>query len=130
MSIAALAFAFLAVDSTYAIWKNDTILRWASPWLAKVGLPDNPEVAAPGERGPDQPRALLAAAQRQRQRVQLGEACGNHRSFRWLVPGELTRTLARRGEVARHLVVGGAIVESGSNHGGSSRVPTEAGWRA
>jgi Kef-type K+ transport system membrane component KefB len=40
MSVAALAFAFLAVDSTYAIWKNDAILRWTSPWLAKLGLPD------------------------------------------------------------------------------------------
>lgn len=42
ISIAAFAFAFLAVDSTYAIMKSDTILRKASPWLAKVKLPDLP----------------------------------------------------------------------------------------
>ncbi|MSU59958.1 MAG: hypothetical protein EXS35_17615 [Pedosphaera sp.] len=42
ISIAAFAFAFLAVDSTYAITKNDVILRKASPWLAKVRLPDLP----------------------------------------------------------------------------------------
>jgi Kef-type K+ transport system membrane component KefB len=45
ISIAAFAFAFLAVDSTYAILKNDTVLRKTSPWLAKVRLPDLP----PGE---------------------------------------------------------------------------------
>jgi Kef-type K+ transport system membrane component KefB len=40
VSVAALAFAFLAIDSTYAIVKNDQILRKTSPWLARVGLPD------------------------------------------------------------------------------------------
>jgi Kef-type K+ transport system membrane component KefB len=40
LSIAALSFAFLAVDSTYAIWKNDAILRKTSPWLKKFRLPD------------------------------------------------------------------------------------------
>lgn len=43
INIAALAFAFLAVDSTYAIMKNDFILRKTSPWLAKVRLPDLPQ---------------------------------------------------------------------------------------
>ena len=38
ISVAAFAFAFLAVDSTYAIWKNERILRKASPWLAKIGF--------------------------------------------------------------------------------------------
>lgn len=42
ISIAAFTFAFLAVDSTYAILKNDTILRKTSPWLAKARLPDLP----------------------------------------------------------------------------------------
>jgi len=49
LSVAALAFAFLALDSTYAIWKNDYILRKTSPWLTKLGLPDlgETETAAP-----------------------------------------------------------------------------------
>jgi Kef-type K+ transport system membrane component KefB len=42
ISIVAFAFAFLAVDSTYAIMRNETILRKASPWLRKVRLPDLP----------------------------------------------------------------------------------------
>lgn len=43
VSIAAFAFAFLAIDSTYAILKNDTILRKTSPWLTNVRLPDLPQ---------------------------------------------------------------------------------------
>lgn len=43
INIAAFAFAFLAVDSTYAIMKNDFILRKTSPWLSKVRLPDLPQ---------------------------------------------------------------------------------------
>lgn len=43
VSIAAFAFALLAVDSTYAIVKNDAILRKTSPWLAKVRMPDLPQ---------------------------------------------------------------------------------------
>ena len=46
MSIAALTFAFLALDSTYAIWKNDFILRKTSPILTLLGLPDLAETAA------------------------------------------------------------------------------------
>jgi Kef-type K+ transport system membrane component KefB len=46
MSVAALAFAFLALDSTYAIWKNDYILRKTSPFLTLVGLPDLAETDA------------------------------------------------------------------------------------
>jgi len=42
ISIAAFAFAFLAVGSTYGILKNDTLLRKISPWLAKAGLRDLP----------------------------------------------------------------------------------------
>jgi Kef-type K+ transport system membrane component KefB len=42
ISIAAFAFAFLAVNSTYAITKNEKILRKTSPWLTKLGLPDLP----------------------------------------------------------------------------------------
>src|SRR5699024_5072663 len=40
MSIAALSFAFLALDSTYAIWKSDYILRKTSQILNILGLPD------------------------------------------------------------------------------------------
>lgn len=43
INIAAFAFAFLAVDSTYAIMKNDFILRKTSPWLSKLRLPDLPQ---------------------------------------------------------------------------------------
>lgn len=42
VSIAAFAFAFLAIDSTYAIFGADRILRKISPWLTKLRLPDLP----------------------------------------------------------------------------------------
>ena len=38
VGIAAFAFAFLAVGSTYAILKNDRLLRRITPWLDKAGL--------------------------------------------------------------------------------------------
>ena len=38
--IVAYAFAFLAVGSTYAMMRSDDILRWSSPWLARLGLRD------------------------------------------------------------------------------------------
>jgi Kef-type K+ transport system membrane component KefB/Trk K+ transport system NAD-binding subunit len=44
MSIAAFAFAFLAVDSTYAILKNDIILRKTVPWLNAFGFRDLEQV--------------------------------------------------------------------------------------
>jgi Kef-type K+ transport system membrane component KefB len=40
MSVAAFAFAFLAVGSTYAIFASDKLLASASPWLTKLGYPD------------------------------------------------------------------------------------------
>lgn len=40
IGIAAFAFAFLAVDSTYAILKNDFILGKTIPWLKRFGLRD------------------------------------------------------------------------------------------
>ena len=46
LSVAAFAFAFLAVDSTYAILKNDIILRKTTPWLNALGFHDL-EKAAP-----------------------------------------------------------------------------------
>jgi Kef-type K+ transport systems, membrane components len=46
MGIATLAFAFLAVDSTYAMMASDTILRKISPWLTRLGMKDLPEEAS------------------------------------------------------------------------------------
>ncbi len=43
ISVAAFAFAFLAVDSTYAILKSDLIIRKTAPWLTRLRLPDLPE---------------------------------------------------------------------------------------
>jgi len=40
MSIAAFAFSFLAVGSTYAVLQNDRILRLVSPWLKRWGCRD------------------------------------------------------------------------------------------
>jgi Kef-type K+ transport system membrane component KefB len=40
IGIAAFAFAFLAVGSTYAILKNDMLLRRAIPWFRKMELHD------------------------------------------------------------------------------------------
>src|ERR1035438_5152599 len=40
IGIAAFAFAFLAIGSTYAILGNDALLRKATPWLRKLTLHD------------------------------------------------------------------------------------------
>jgi Kef-type K+ transport system membrane component KefB len=40
VGIAAFAFAFLAVGSTYGILKNDVLLRQATPWLNRLKLRD------------------------------------------------------------------------------------------
>ena len=40
MAIVAFAFAFLAIGSTYAIGRSDSILHRASPWLTRLGLHD------------------------------------------------------------------------------------------
>jgi len=40
--IVALAFALLAVGSTYGILQSNRILRWASPRLTRLGFPDLP----------------------------------------------------------------------------------------
>lgn len=40
VGIAAFSFAFLAVGSTYAILKNDLLLREAMPWFKKMALQD------------------------------------------------------------------------------------------
>jgi hypothetical protein len=46
IGIAAFAFAFLAIASTYAINNNDRLLRVASPWLTRLGLGDLPAADA------------------------------------------------------------------------------------
>ncbi len=40
INIAAIAFAFLAVDSTYAIFGSEVLLRKTSIWLKQLGWPD------------------------------------------------------------------------------------------
>jgi Kef-type K+ transport system membrane component KefB len=51
VSIAAFTFAFLAVDSTYAIFKNDAVLKWATPWLVRLGLRDLSHITAETDGG-------------------------------------------------------------------------------
>jgi Kef-type K+ transport system membrane component KefB len=51
LGMAAFAFCFLAVDSTYAILKSDAILRRTSPWLRRVGLRDLDSTASTGAHG-------------------------------------------------------------------------------
>ena len=53
IGIAAFAFAFLAVGSTYAILQSDALLREAVPWLNKMDLQDLDQtvfIAAGGEK--------------------------------------------------------------------------------
>ena len=58
IGIVAFAFAFLAVVSTYAIGRNEGMLRALSPWLAKIGLPDLPATGA-AERAPAHRRRIF-----------------------------------------------------------------------
>ncbi|HET7625620.1 MAG TPA: cation:proton antiporter [Verrucomicrobiae bacterium] len=44
IGIAAFAFAFLAIDSTYAVFQNDLILKKTVPWLNKLRIRDLPQV--------------------------------------------------------------------------------------
>jgi len=59
LSIAAFTFAFLAVDSTYAIFKNNQILRKTSPWLARLGFRDIPGAASEPVLSAKQPGVFL-----------------------------------------------------------------------
>jgi Kef-type K+ transport system membrane component KefB len=45
--VVAYGFVFLAVGSSYALLKNDAILRWASPRLRRLGFPDLDEQFTP-----------------------------------------------------------------------------------
>jgi Kef-type K+ transport system membrane component KefB/Trk K+ transport system NAD-binding subunit len=56
LGIAAFAFAFLAVSSTYAILHNEKLLRAAGPWLDKLGYPDLAEVAPEAVLNENPPR--------------------------------------------------------------------------
>jgi Kef-type K+ transport system membrane component KefB len=57
IGIAAFAFAFLAVGSTYAILKNDLLLRRAVPWLNKLDLRDLDQTA-PETGGESKPKRI------------------------------------------------------------------------
>ncbi len=49
--VVAYAFAFLAINSSYAIVRNDDALRWLSPWLRKLGFRDLDQGGAPERDG-------------------------------------------------------------------------------
>ena len=57
VGIAAFSFALLAVDSTYAIFKNDYILQKAVPWLNKIGFRDLDE-GAPADDAGEKPKRI------------------------------------------------------------------------
>jgi Kef-type K+ transport system membrane component KefB len=57
IGIAAFSFALLAVDSTYAIFKNDFILQKATPWLNKIGFRDLDQ-GAPSEDTGEKPKRI------------------------------------------------------------------------
>ena len=57
IGIAAFSFALLAVDSTYAIFKNDFILQKTTPWLNKIGFRDL-ERGAPADNAGEKPKRI------------------------------------------------------------------------
>ncbi len=57
VGIAAFSFAFLAVDSTYAILKNDYLLKKTVPWLNKLGFRDL-ENQKPDKAEAEKPRRI------------------------------------------------------------------------
>jgi len=57
IGIAAFSFALLAVDSTYAIFKNDYILQKTIPWLNKIGFRDLDQ-AAPTDGIGEKPKRI------------------------------------------------------------------------
>ncbi len=59
MSIVAFAFAFLAIDTTYAVGKSDVLLRWMSPLLTRLGLKDLPEVTPETLAAEKHPRIFM-----------------------------------------------------------------------
>lgn len=59
IGIAAFAFAFLALDSTYAIFQNDYLLKKTAPWLNKLGLRDLDQQHAETEKDEKAKRICL-----------------------------------------------------------------------
>jgi Kef-type K+ transport system membrane component KefB len=59
IGIAAFAFAFLAIASTYAINNSDGLLRVVSPWLARLGLSDLPAADAANDASARPARIVL-----------------------------------------------------------------------
>jgi len=86
INVAAFAFAFLAVDSTYAILKSDEIFRKTSPWLKKLGFRDLP------------PGLLAAGAEKKRPRIYL-------LGFSWTASSILEEMIRSRPELLPRLCV-------------------------
>jgi hypothetical protein len=59
VAIVAYAFVLLAVDSTYAIQKSETIANWVSLWLKRLRLLDLDQAAGDSDRLPQAPRIVL-----------------------------------------------------------------------
>ncbi|HEX5398123.1 MAG TPA: cation:proton antiporter [Verrucomicrobiae bacterium] len=57
IGIAAFSFALLAVNSTYAIFKNDLILQKAAPWLDRIGFRDL-DRGAPVDAAAEKPKRI------------------------------------------------------------------------
>jgi hypothetical protein len=61
IGIAAFAFAFLAVDSTYAMLKNDFILEKTTPWLKRFGFRDLDQIKPEPSDGNGPTKILICA---------------------------------------------------------------------
>lgn len=59
LNIATFAFAFLAVDSTYAMLKNDFILEKTAPWLKRFGFRDLDQIKPEPSDGAEPKRICL-----------------------------------------------------------------------
>jgi len=59
IGIAAFAFAFLAVASTYGILHSESLLRRTTPWLRKLGLRDLDQTPPPDHAGEPSKRICL-----------------------------------------------------------------------
>ncbi|MGB8369673.1 MAG: cation:proton antiporter [Limisphaerales bacterium] len=57
IGVAAFSFALLAVNSTYAIFRNDYLLQKTIPWLNKIGCRDLDQIA-PAEVNAGQPKRI------------------------------------------------------------------------
>ena len=109
IGVVAFAFAFLAVASTYAIGRNDDLLRAVSPSLDRIGLPDLPATEAVGARA-GAPAAHLRArilpdGELAARRRRAPEAAAARRSLRdRLQPGGRRAAAAarRRPDLRRH----------------------------